>query len=535
VSRRRLLGLTLLVFAGSFVLLAWNVKANGIAAAYTDPVDHVRAQDEALYVNASIRITQDHDWLTPKFLGRPFFLKPPLLMWLSAASIRTFGLSLFAVRFPALLLGAAGVAAVFFWLALWRSVWAALAGAVLLTLSPIWQVFSRLCFTDILAASFATLALVAVAADPRIELRRTAVLFGVFSGAAILSKSVAGLLPGIAFVLYLLVSSTRPKLGRLVEMVGWAAIVAGPWHVYQLVIHRQYFWAEYVQFQLLGVGLKGMATGDFNHSPVFYLARLVRLDPVLALFGFGGLAVSLRELRDRKPNPRLLALCWILIVGAALCAFQAKNLPYLVFLLPGLCIVAMGAWDKAFFAVAIIALAVVGRLAIPSPVVPPIEGAVAIRAYFDMQRAAELIVAQPDDEFYSATIPLPHVRYAVVDPSRVALRMLPYYGPLGVILTAEEFLALPDGLTKYQQKSGEWGLGSTEAVGSTILLNEPGDLLKIAKAHPETDFYVPADWVAGVDAKDLSHQTFRYSAARVLLLNRAALKRSTGFSIPSPW
>ena len=62
----------LLVFAGSFALSAWDISNPGIAAAYSDIIGKIRAQDEALYVSSAIRITQDGDWLTPKFMGRPF-------------------------------------------------------------------------------------------------------------------------------------------------------------------------------------------------------------------------------------------------------------------------------------------------------------------------------------------------------------------------------------------------------------------------------------------------------------------------------
>lgn len=66
--------------------------------------------------------------MTPKLKGRPFILKPPLLIWLSALSIRLLGLSLFSVRLPALILGAAGVAAVFAWAAHARSMAAGMLG-----------------------------------------------------------------------------------------------------------------------------------------------------------------------------------------------------------------------------------------------------------------------------------------------------------------------------------------------------------------------------------------------------------------------
>ncbi len=117
-----------LVFLVAFVTVAWGVSGTGIAAAYNDPIAHIRAQDEAPIVSATIGMTKDSDWMTPKLMGRPFILKPPLLNWLSALSIRVFGLSLFSVRFPALLLGALGVAMVFAWCVQARSMAAGVLG-----------------------------------------------------------------------------------------------------------------------------------------------------------------------------------------------------------------------------------------------------------------------------------------------------------------------------------------------------------------------------------------------------------------------
>jgi len=117
-----------LVFLVSFVALAWDINRAGIAAAYNDPIARIRAQDEAVIASEAIGVTKDSDWMTPKVMGRPLLLKPPLLVWLSALSIRLLGLSLFSVRLPALLLGAAGVAVVFAWAAHARSMAAGVLG-----------------------------------------------------------------------------------------------------------------------------------------------------------------------------------------------------------------------------------------------------------------------------------------------------------------------------------------------------------------------------------------------------------------------
>ena len=191
----------LLAYAGvaaffvAFIVLAWNIDREGVAAPYLDPIAKLRTQDESLHINSAITMARGGSWLTPQVMGRFFLFKPPLLLWLSAASIRIFGLSLFSVRLPALFLGAAAVAAVFLWCAHARSFKAAVLAAGLLLLTPFWQIFSRVCLTDMPAAAFATLALTALAFDPLLQNRRTALAFGALGGASILAKSVAGVLP----------------------------------------------------------------------------------------------------------------------------------------------------------------------------------------------------------------------------------------------------------------------------------------------------------------------------------------------------
>ncbi|HUA87451.1 MAG TPA: hypothetical protein VMB85_26530 [Bryobacteraceae bacterium] len=41
-------------FALATALLGYAIDRTGIAAAYTDPVGHIRAQDESLYANAAL-------------------------------------------------------------------------------------------------------------------------------------------------------------------------------------------------------------------------------------------------------------------------------------------------------------------------------------------------------------------------------------------------------------------------------------------------------------------------------------------------
>ena len=63
---------------------------------------------EARYGEIARKMSETNDWITPWYdYGVPFWAKPPLSTWTSAASMDVFGVSAFAARFPALLIGLA--------------------------------------------------------------------------------------------------------------------------------------------------------------------------------------------------------------------------------------------------------------------------------------------------------------------------------------------------------------------------------------------------------------------------------------------
>ncbi|MDX1268612.1 MAG: glycosyltransferase family 39 protein, partial [Oceanisphaera sp.] len=60
---------------------------------------------EARYAEIGREMVATGNWITPQLdLGLPFWAKPPLSTWLTAASIKVFGANEFAARFPAWLL-----------------------------------------------------------------------------------------------------------------------------------------------------------------------------------------------------------------------------------------------------------------------------------------------------------------------------------------------------------------------------------------------------------------------------------------------
>src|SRR5579862_376583 len=95
-----------MVFVVASLLLSWNLWNTGLASGYVDPILHFGAQDEATYTREAITMARNGGWMTPTFLGRWVFEKPPLLMWLSAASMQGLGIGRVSARLPVVFAGA---------------------------------------------------------------------------------------------------------------------------------------------------------------------------------------------------------------------------------------------------------------------------------------------------------------------------------------------------------------------------------------------------------------------------------------------
>src|SRR5271170_6306127 len=128
----------IVILLAALTILGLGIERAKVAAPISDPVGGYRSQDESLFANSSITMVIEGHWLTPKFLGRIYLLKPPLQLWLSALSMKLLGISLLALRLPMLLAGALGALLLY----IWGRGGAGLVAALLLISDPMWNIFS---------------------------------------------------------------------------------------------------------------------------------------------------------------------------------------------------------------------------------------------------------------------------------------------------------------------------------------------------------------------------------------------------------
>jgi 4-amino-4-deoxy-L-arabinose transferase len=292
------------VFFVSLVVLGATAARPGVATSYVDPVSRIQAQDEAVYGATSLGMAAHGDFLTPRFLGRYALYKPPLFYWLSAICIKILGPIPFALRSPSLLAGAATIALLFVWiLRITASTASALAGALLLLSSHMFFVLSRTGLMDAVLTLETALAMFALAIDPKLESRGAFLCFSIASGAALMTKGIAGAYPLLGLAIFCVISRERPRFLRLAQAVAAAGAIALPWHLWQLYQHPRWFWNEYVLTEHVAFGLGTPPQAVAEPQVWFYLKRLLILDPVLvaaALFGTSRSAWARR--RRRLPN-----------------------------------------------------------------------------------------------------------------------------------------------------------------------------------------------------------------------------------------
>lgn len=516
----------------SLLALGYQLHNVGLASGFVDPVGRVRAQDEAVYAHSAIRMARTGDWLTPNFLGRHALYKPPLLFWLAGLSIKLLGLSPLAVRLPSLGAGALVAALVFFWLRRSSHLAGALGAAVLLVSNPLWHIVSRMCLTDALLALAITAAVFSLARDPRLLTRRWFLSFGVSAAAAIMTKGVAGLLPLLILGLFWVMSrrGERPSLLRLAQVCLLAVLLAAPWHIYQLLIHPRWFWAEYIQGEIFTFGTAAPYQTSAENHVVFYLRRLLLTDPVLCLLALAALPAAWRA---RRCHPAALVLAWAGVALAAMLLFQYRSASYVSLLIPALAILAVVHGPLFRGRRAVLATAALCGLFFVKAALPDrpwgldfrpgttVGAAPLLDAYARLNRLNELILVSPDDEYYSAVLPLPRVRYCLIVPQDYA----PVYGIdfryLGINVSASRFIELGQWRAVFRERLKAWNLHSDEAIASVVIARSAEELAHVILGRPQTDFFLPVELRGPLEPRVLAtHRVWAASPEKYFLLAR---------------
>ena len=531
--RRALCAVALLALACLLV----RADRVGLAGTYIDSIGKITAQDEALYAHSAIAMARQGDWLTPRFMGRYALYKPPLLVWAAAASCKLLGVSRLSLRLPVAILCALALGLIFLWgseLAGWQ---AGATAVVLLLSNHLWQTLGSLCMTDGLLVAFYAAAFYALFCDPWLESRAALAGFSGAVAAAILTKGIAGILPLAVLGVYWLAARRQERPGFLrVCLAGILALaLAAPWFLYQYAVHPRWFWTEHIAVEILGFGTGAPPQTSQENQALFYLMRLALTDPVLLAFSAVAVPAFLGDLRRRSAAPVLVAAWMAVMLGAAL-GWQYRNAAYLLPLLPALALLAAG-WSPfrtgQYAPWMLVSLGAAFLLKTGAPDLPwgldfrggTVQPAAPVLSNYCAQaRGNELIVLDATDDLYAAALPLARLRYATVAPLDAPAG--PYAMPfaeMGVTVTVDQFNRLAQYSPGFRARLRDWGLDSAAPIASLIAAHGAGELTSLVRAHPESDFLIPAAYREAV--RGAPQEAIGGAAGYLLLLSRTPVAR----------
>jgi len=297
--------------------------------------------DEGRYVGIAWEMLTSGDWLVPHLDGLPYFHKPPLFYWLTAASLKVCGPQLFCSRVAPLLSAIIMVIALFRFLSLYLNKKTAVMACVVLLTQPFFFASAQFANLDMLVACMISLTILSSAEFVwNIEKQRPAehhlMLAVLFAVGGILAKGLIGIVLPAAVVFCWLLASGR--LTYIKRFFWWPALavfllLVSPWFV---LMESQF--KGFLDYFFIHHHFQRFAGSNFNNQEPFwfYLPALLILT----------LPSSLWLLRFRRrdvwlwtPVQRDVGLLMLSWIGFILLFFSipvSKPLGYIMPVLPAL-------------------------------------------------------------------------------------------------------------------------------------------------------------------------------------------------------
>jgi 4-amino-4-deoxy-L-arabinose transferase-like glycosyltransferase len=326
-------------------------------------------ETDGQYGGAAKAMAQSGSWLIPENDGIPRLVKPPMLYWTLALSMKIFGVNEFAARLPNALAVTAWVGVTFLIGSHMGGRWRGfLAGTILLTSIGTFTL-GRIIMPEPMFSAFLATALYCAmrGIDHSSSRRRWFLGFWLFSSLASFTKGWHGLLYPLAIVgvSAIFCEPARQGLRKLISWQGVAlfGMVNLPWYLYLEYRFPGYI-HNFVVVEQLG-HLVGASTPATTYTDVprwqFLSMQLVWLFPWSLGIIAAGPRISyrfLRQLRNGLCFSELAVLSWIAIILGSVLATGQRQDYYAMSMWPAFALTMAWALERAWVQGSIIMLSV---------------------------------------------------------------------------------------------------------------------------------------------------------------------------------
>jgi 4-amino-4-deoxy-L-arabinose transferase-like glycosyltransferase len=254
-----------LLFAISSVLLFSNLHKGGLSG-----------YDDAFYAHYGKEMLLSGDWWSLRLNGYHIFEFPPMFPWLEALSMKIFGVTDFAAKFPAALSGLLTI--VLTWLIakeLFNDFRAPVLSMAVMSGTQYFIKYAMHSMTDAPFTFFFTLSIYLYLKG--LKWRGCFPLFGIAIGAAILTRSLLGLIPLGVILLHLIATGKRALMSSTHFIGAVALSIAFPaiWYGSQYGLYGSRFLNEHGAFVAGKIGRRGGVGRDDLREQAVILCRTI--------------------------------------------------------------------------------------------------------------------------------------------------------------------------------------------------------------------------------------------------------------------
>lgn len=293
-----------LLFSLSAIVLLWKLGQRSL-----------EDWDEAIYAQVSKEIVQNGDWITLHYGYVPWFHKPPLFMWSTAAFFQLFGVDEFWARAASALSGVALIAIIYLIGKKVYGYWAGVFASLILLASYQFVHSARFGTTDMMLTFFLFLSLYGY-----LHLRQGNQKWWYFIGTAcalaFMVKGFAAIVAPAAIMITLLIERqllTTFKSRHFWQSIVLATLIILPWHLTVLLQHGQAFLGKYLGYHVIERATRPLEgnSGDF----LSYFRRVIQFFfPWVYLIPLAFI-LSVKDTLKPHSSSRILIVFFLVVFG----------------------------------------------------------------------------------------------------------------------------------------------------------------------------------------------------------------------------
>lgn len=250
--------------------------------------------DEGRYASVAWEMLRSGDWLTPTLNGLPFFHKPPLFYWITAAALSLAGLTEIAARAASILGATLGALSLYLFTQRWCGPASARRALWVLLVQPLFFVGGQFANLDMLVAgcitaTFLALAHAALSFEQGLAYQRALFLGYGLAALGVLAKGLIGfVIPAMVVFLWLALRRGWHTLWALISPMGMLLflLVAAPWF-----LAMQQRFDGFLHYFFVVQHFQRFAAGGFNNvQPAWFYPVVLLLASVPCLLWCRSLA-----------------------------------------------------------------------------------------------------------------------------------------------------------------------------------------------------------------------------------------------------